>query len=162
MFDIQKKSEPVPPGHLARLAGHHWLIETDFDGRRGGMIVLQWNPSAKRWSHSGNVGTGTYLNIEGWEYVGVCPMPGDQNQRDTLSSREFIIMYDSTGNFMPVDGICQFYYDNYQISISTAGMSHGGCHVPICIFDRTDSKKVIKDGFSTVQEAIDWILEQKN
>lgn len=67
--------EPVPPGHHARLGGHHWVQEVDFDGRLGETIVLQWAPGAKRWVHSGNLATGSYVSISGWKYVAECPMP---------------------------------------------------------------------------------------
>lgn len=40
----QIKVEPVPPGGHARLGGHHWLQEVDFDGRVMDTVVLQWNP----------------------------------------------------------------------------------------------------------------------
>lgn len=151
------KVEVVPPGHHARLGGHHWLQEVDFDGRVMDTVVLQWNPGVQRWSHSGNVGTGMYVDTKGWKYLAICPMPGEFTGRDTLSTREFTLTYDVAGGFAAIDGICQFFYKDYQISISTAGMSQGACHNPICIFDRQDTEKVIKDGFSTVQEAIDWI-----
>ncbi len=69
--------EPVPPGWQARTAGHHWLEKLDSDGHSSGVIVLQWNPSARRWSFSGNVGTGMYVNTKGWKYVERCPVPGE-------------------------------------------------------------------------------------
>lgn len=157
MLQIEKKPEPQPVGFRARLAGHHWVQEIDFDGHVGGTIVLQWNPSVKRWSHSGNVGTGGYVEIPGWKYIGICPMPGEFPDRDTITTRDFSLTTDVQGDFKPIDGLCQFFYKDYQISISTAGMSHGACHVPICIFDRHNTDRVVKDGFSTVEEAIDWI-----
>lgn len=73
--DNSLESEPKPPGHHFRLGGHHWVQEVDFDGRRGETIVLQWAPGAQRWVHSGNLATGSYVNIAGWKYVAECPMP---------------------------------------------------------------------------------------
>jgi hypothetical protein len=67
--------EPKPPGHHAKLGGHHWLEVFDTDGHSFGLVVLQWNPGAQRWSHSGNVGTGMYLDTRSWKYVADCPMP---------------------------------------------------------------------------------------
>lgn len=157
MFQEQVKLEPVPIGFHAKLAGYHWLQEVDFDGRVMDTVVLQWNPGAQRWSHSGHVGTGIYVDTKGWKYLAPCPMPGEFIDRETLPTREFSLTYDAKGLFAPIDGICQFFYKDYQISISTAGMSEGACHNPICIFDRHNTEKVVKDGFSTVQEAIDWI-----
>lgn len=69
--------EPVPPGWRAKTASHHWLEKFDCDGHSGGLMVLQWNPAARRWSTSGNVGTGLYCNVTGWKYVAYCPMPGE-------------------------------------------------------------------------------------
>lgn len=152
----QIKVEPVPPKGK-KLGGHHWLQEVDFDGRVMDTVVLQWNPGAQRWSHSGHVGTGIYVDTKGWNYLAPCPMPGEFVGRETLPTREFSLTYDVKGLFAPIDGICQFFYKDYQISISTAGMSEGGCHQPICVFDRRNTEKIVKDGFSTVQEAIDWI-----
>lgn len=157
MFQEQVKVDPVPPGHHVRLAGHHWVQEIDFDGREGSIIVLQWNPSVKRWSHSGQVATGLYVDIKGWKYISVCPIPGEFSGRETKSTRDFSLTSDAQYGFAPIDAICQFFYKDYQISISTAGMSHGACHTPICIFERVNTNKVVKDGFSTVEEAIDWI-----
>lgn len=153
----QVKVEPVPPGYHKKFTGHHWLEKFDFDGRLVDTIVLQWNPVAGRWSHSGNVATGAYIDTRGWKYLAVCPQPGGFVARETLETREFTLTYDVNGSFAAIDGICQFFYKDYQISISTAGMSHGACHTPICIFDRRNTDKVVKDGFGTVQEAIDWI-----
>jgi hypothetical protein len=72
-FSVQPKASPIPPHPKA--ANHHWLQQVDFDGNLGETVVLQWNPGAQRWSHSGNVGTGIYINTEGWRYVAPCPMP---------------------------------------------------------------------------------------
>lgn len=156
MIQEQVKVEPIPPKGQ-KLGGHHWLQEVDFDGRVMDTVVLQWNPGAQRWSHSGHVGTGVYVDTKGWKYLAPCPMPGEFTGRETMPTREFSLMHDVQGGFAAIDGICQFLYKDYMISISTAGMSQGACHTPICIFDRRDTDKVIKDGFNTVQEAIDWI-----
>jgi hypothetical protein len=72
---MSNKSEPIPPGVYIEEAGHHWLEEIDYDGRRFRVVVLQWNPGAKRWSHSGEVATGNYINTEGWNYLTPCPRP---------------------------------------------------------------------------------------
>lgn len=64
---------PVPP--QPKDAGHHWLEDFDCDGHSFGMVVAQWNPGARRWSHSGNVATGMYLDTRHWKYVAPCPMP---------------------------------------------------------------------------------------
>lgn len=67
--------EPVPPPKHIRGAEHHWLEKKDCDGHSAGFIVLQWNPFAKRWSHSGCVGTGGYIDTKYWIYKGYCPIP---------------------------------------------------------------------------------------
>lgn len=64
---------PVPPNPKA--ADHHWLEKLDYDGHSFGLIVLQWNPIAQKWSHSGDVATGLYVNTEGWRYDSPCPLP---------------------------------------------------------------------------------------
>ena len=70
--------EPAPPGQHFKTAGHHWLEVKDSDGHSFGIVVMQWNPGAKRWSSSGNVGTGIYRDTSGWMYVGRCPEPGSE------------------------------------------------------------------------------------
>lgn len=72
---IKKAKEPQPPTKHIRTADHHWLDRYDIDGHFHHRVVLQWNPSAKRWSHSGNVGTGIYVNTQYWRYVAPCLIP---------------------------------------------------------------------------------------
>ena len=67
--------EPAPPLKYSKSAGHHWLDAFDCDGHYKGRIVLQWNPGAKRWSHSGHVGSNIYVNARYWKYIGHCEMP---------------------------------------------------------------------------------------
>lgn len=67
--------EPVPPVKYARGADHHWIQKIDYDGHVGDTVCLQWNPGAKRWSHSGYVGSGIYVEAKGWKYVAHCPIP---------------------------------------------------------------------------------------
>lgn len=50
-----------PPENHRKSAGHHWLEVLDSDGHRFGAVVAQWNPGARRWSSSGDVGIGLYL-----------------------------------------------------------------------------------------------------
>lgn len=66
---------PMPPNRHIMMAGHHWLVEVDYDGRENGVRVLQWNPSAKQWSNSGMVGTGIYVDTAGWRYLQHCEVP---------------------------------------------------------------------------------------
>lgn len=75
IIDEPYSKEPRPPGREIRLAGHHWLDDFNMDGQFCGRVVLQWNPGAKRWSHSGMVGTGSYVDTSYWKYVGPCPIP---------------------------------------------------------------------------------------
>lgn len=67
--------EPLPPKQYWRGAEHHWLEKFDCDGSSSGLIVLQWNPGAKRWSHSGYVGSGIYVDTKNWVYHSHCQMP---------------------------------------------------------------------------------------
>jgi len=76
MNSLKPPVEPSPPTYQVKMAGHHWLEHMDMDGHSFGVVVLQWNPGAKRWSHSGNVGTGIYVDTHHWRYVGPCSIPG--------------------------------------------------------------------------------------
>lgn len=75
MLNNDSEKEPVPPVNHIKTAGHHWLDQIDFDGRFHQRVVLQWNPVAKRWSHSGQVGTGLYIDTKRWKYIEPCVMP---------------------------------------------------------------------------------------
>lgn len=75
ILDPVRSKEPKPKGHELRTAGHHWLDDFDMDGHFFGRIVLQWNPGAQRWSHSGNVATGMYVDTTYWQYVCPCSIP---------------------------------------------------------------------------------------
>ena len=60
-----------------------------------------------------------------------------------------------------IDGIAQFLYKGYQISMSTMGRSQGGSMHPVCVFKPGNAyQDIAKDGFNTVQEAIEWIDKQ--
>ena len=75
MPSLRKPIEVKPPTQYLKGADHHWLEVLDTDGHSFGLIVLQWNPGAQRWSHSGMVGTGIYVDTTCYRYVGLCPMP---------------------------------------------------------------------------------------
>ena len=68
--------EPQPPGWKARYAGHHWVANIDGDGREWPPVCLQWNPVAMKWSRSGDVATGMYVDIPGYRYVAEAQLPG--------------------------------------------------------------------------------------
>ena len=74
--------EPIPTGWRSKTASHYWVEKFDCDGHSGGLMVLQWNPTAKRWSISGNVGTGNYVDTKGWKIIQYCPLPGEKNETD--------------------------------------------------------------------------------
>jgi hypothetical protein len=44
------------------MALHYWIQLVDSDEHYHSKIVLQWAPNAKRWCHSGNLGTDIYAN----------------------------------------------------------------------------------------------------
>lgn len=69
------RKEPQLLDWQSKLGGHHWLIEYDYDGRAKDTVVLQWAPGAQRWCHSGNLGTGQYVDTQGWKYLCPCKMP---------------------------------------------------------------------------------------
>lgn len=55
---IKGKKEPLPSVLDQRFAGHHWLRELSYDGHHMQTVVLQWQPNARKWCHSGDVATG--------------------------------------------------------------------------------------------------------
>ena len=61
--------EPAPPGNHIAEAGHHWLMERTYDGHMAGLVVMQWQPHAKKWCHSGDVATGRNVDTSGWAYL---------------------------------------------------------------------------------------------
>jgi hypothetical protein len=70
---LPERIEPVPPNPKA--AAHAWLEVRDCDGHSFGLVVAQWNPGARRWSHSGYVGSGCYLDTTYWRYAAPLAMP---------------------------------------------------------------------------------------
>lgn len=72
---LRSPAEPTPPANMMKMAEHHWLDNYDSDGHYFGTFVLQWAPGANRWCHSGNVGTGMYVNTQCWKYNSHCKMP---------------------------------------------------------------------------------------
>jgi hypothetical protein len=71
----RRRIDPVPPSKFLKMGAHHWLEVIDCDGHSFGLVVAQWAPSAKKWCHSGNLGSGMYLNTMYWRYHSHCPMP---------------------------------------------------------------------------------------
>lgn len=67
--------EPVPPGRHAHEAGHHWLEVRDYDGHSHGLVVMQWQPNAKKWCASGDIATGRNVDTRGWSYLEPVPLP---------------------------------------------------------------------------------------
>ncbi len=70
--------EPTPPQEFLKRSEHHWLEVLDTDGHSFGLHVVQWNPGARRWSHSGAYGTGLYLDTRCWRYIAHCPTPKEE------------------------------------------------------------------------------------
>lgn len=68
-------NSPIPPKRYLKTAEHHWLEVKDSDGHSFGLVVVQWNPGAQKWSHSGYVGANMYLETANWVYHSYCPMP---------------------------------------------------------------------------------------
>lgn len=101
---------PAPPN--IKMADHHWLEVMDSDGHSFGLVVAQWNPGAKRWSHSGNVATGMYLDTQLWRYVEPCPMPGfETEKKDDARKRadavNFHIVMQCLQDLRLEHGLCQ-------------------------------------------------------
>lgn len=88
---LRKPVEPVPPNEYLKRSDHHWLEVLDIDGHSFGLQVVQWNPGARRWTHSGNFGTGIYLNTECWRYVAHCPLPGTE---ESVPPKELTLLRD--------------------------------------------------------------------
>jgi hypothetical protein len=72
----------LPPPQFMKMAENHWIAKRE--GQYSGsnsiieIFVLQWNPGAQRWSHSGLVGTGMYVMLyDNFEWYAYCPLPED-------------------------------------------------------------------------------------
>lgn len=70
--------------------------------------------------------------------------------------RGFHIISDAAGHFRPVDAICQFEYKGHQVSVSTAGLSQGGCQNEVKVFGGEKREDELHQ-CHTVQEAIEYI-----
>lgn len=78
-----------------------------------------------------------------------------------LNSRGFRIIGDRKLKYQPVDAICQFIYKGYLVSVSTAGISEGGCQNEIAVFANAENDYSNEIGlFHTVEEAIDFITKE--
>jgi hypothetical protein len=67
---------PTPPLFESKQANHYWLDIFDCDGHYFGRVILQWAPGAKKWCHSGNLGTDIYVPVsEHWKLVCKQEMP---------------------------------------------------------------------------------------
>lgn len=73
--------------------------------------------------------------------------------------RDFHILSDAKENFRPIDGICQFEFRGYQISVSTAGLSVGACQTEVAVF-KGESRREKAGLFHTVEEAIDFVIAE--
>lgn len=74
--DLTKAEQLQPPARYLKAAEHHWIEDIDSDGHLMQIVVLQWNPGAQRWSHSGYVGTGLYVCVgPKSKWLAHCPMP---------------------------------------------------------------------------------------
>jgi len=71
-------------------------------------------------------------------------------------SREYHILSDAMNGFSPIDGVAQFNYRGYQISMSTAGMSRGACHTKVAVFE----EEVLITECDTVEEAIEFVNKE--
>ena len=71
MDNNSNMNEPKPPADLNRTPHHHYLHVYD-NGNFVKEIILQWDPSAQRWSPSGEVGTGTYVDTSNMRYAALC------------------------------------------------------------------------------------------
>lgn len=68
----------LPPPQYQQLMGMHWLEMRDhIDGRRYGIIALQWNPGSRTWTHSNYHDTAANkgFNTENWRYIKPIPFP---------------------------------------------------------------------------------------
>lgn len=85
-------------------------------------------------------------------------------QENPLGRRGFIIRKRPDYTRRDIEGNCQFSYKNYFIDISKTNSPYTRDQIPVCIYHGnkgdTSEKNIAKDGFNTVEEAIDWINEQ--
>lgn len=78
MITLPIPKEARPPKSELKAGNHHWLEVLNSDGHSFGLVVLQWNPGVQRWSHSGQMATGLYVETYHWRYVGLCPFPSGE------------------------------------------------------------------------------------
>lgn len=83
---------------------------------------------------------------------------GEKPFSPQYAMRSFHILSDASGGCKPIDAICQFEYKGLMISISTAGVSKGGCQNEIEVFDGVD-RNISVTRTRTVEEAIKFIDE---
>ena len=63
----------VPPLQYQRIMGHHWLR---FTGGTSEMMIAQWNPGSRTWTHSNRHDTSAPpLELSSWEWVSYVPYP---------------------------------------------------------------------------------------
>ena len=75
-----------------------------------------------------------------------------------MNANHFILRgYRIIDQFDEIDACAQFMYKGYQISMTTIGRSVGDCSKEVVIFLAPDFVKSIKQGFNTIQEAIEYI-----
>ena len=78
-----------------------------------------------------------------------------------MAMRDFHILADAKGSFMPIDEVCQFLYKRKLITVTTAGLSQGACQTEVSVFSKDgNGNYTIEDGrYYTVEDAIDSIIE---
>lgn len=74
-------------------------------------------------------------------------------------NRGYHILSDAMNGFSPIDGVAQFNYRGYQISMSTAGMSRGACHTKVAVY-KEEGEGVLFTECDTVEEAIEFVNKE--
>ena len=84
-YAIRKETPCIPPARYQSGAWCFWVADRDYDGRRSTFVqVWQWQPGAKSWCKPGFAGTGQSEPLNGFEILGVCPMPLYKEESDEL------------------------------------------------------------------------------
>lgn len=99
--------EPMPPEATRKRAEHHWLNLFTADGAFLHTAVFQWSPQDRRWCHSGDLATSSFVSVTGARYVGICPMPDlTGNQLYAQTREEFELFYPGLKKLRQCDKAC--------------------------------------------------------
>lgn len=157
--NMDNKTYPEPPSFHRRLNGYHWLQKVTHDNKPEEPELFIWDPSGQCWTQPSLNSDGYYTKVDltNWVYIQSCQMPYNKQPKDFFERRGYCIKSDVFGGMKPVDTIVNVKFNNYVICFSTAGLSRGNPEIPVAVYNH-DLTTLLKDGFVTVQDAIEWCI----